>query len=129
MAEAIREVVSSAVLFKLADPRVRDVTVLGVEVTTDLRRATIAVSVMGSPAEQNLAMKGLQSATGFLQSLVAQRLQTRFTPVLNFKRDDSVKKAIAIARAIDDALATDHQASATTDRPSATVDVAAAGPD
>src|SRR5262249_18287034 len=91
MAEAIREVVSSAILFKLADPRIHAVTVLGVEVSGDLRSASIAVSVMGTPAEQEQALKGLKHATGYLQSLVAERLQTRFTPILTFKRDDSVK--------------------------------------
>ena len=110
MAEAIREVVSSAILFKVADPRVRSVTVLGVEVQGDLRRAKVLVSIMGSEADQSLAMKGLQSATGFLQSLVAERLQTRFTPVLTFKRDESVKKSIAMSRLIDEALLADRQA-------------------
>ncbi len=108
MAEAIREVVSSAILFKVADPRVRSVTVLGVEVQGDLRRARISVSIMGSKAEQDLAMKGLEHATGFLQSLVAERLQTRFTPVLTFKRDDSVKKSIAMSRLIDETLLADR---------------------
>src|SRR5512135_1205000 len=94
IAEAIREVVSSAILFEVADPRVRSVTVLRVEVSGDLRNATISVSIMGTEAEQTLAMRGLQHAAGFLQARVAARLQTRFTPVLIFKRDDIVKKSI-----------------------------------
>jgi ribosome-binding factor A len=112
MAEAIREVVSSAILFEMADPRVRAVTVLSVDITGDLRNATVKVSVMGTEAEQNLAMKGLQSGAGFLQSRVAARLQTRFTPVLTFQRDDSVKKSIQMSRLIDDTLAADREAHA-----------------
>jgi ribosome-binding factor A len=112
MAEAIREVVSSAILFEMADPRVRAVTVLRVDLTGDLRNATVSVSIMGSEAEQNLAMKGLQHGAGFLQKRVAARLQTRFTPVLTFQRDDSVKKSIAMSRLIDDALAADREAHA-----------------
>ena len=38
MAEAIREVVATAILFDVADPRVRAVTVLRVEVSGDLRQ-------------------------------------------------------------------------------------------
>jgi ribosome-binding factor A len=110
VAEAIREVVSSAILFEAADPRIRAVTVLGVEVTGDLRSATIAVSVMGTELEQDRAMQGLKHAAGFLQSRVAARLQTRFTPILSFKRDDSVKKSIEMSRLIDEALATDRPA-------------------
>jgi ribosome-binding factor A len=110
MAQAIREVVSNAILFEMADPRVRDVTVLHVDLTEDLRNATVSVSIMGSEAEQQLVMKGLQRGTGFLQSRVAARLQTRFTPVLTFQRDDSVKKSIEMSRLIDDVLAADRQA-------------------
>jgi ribosome-binding factor A len=109
MAEAIREVVSTAVLFEVADPRIRSVTVLRVEVAGDMRHASVFVSVMGTEGEQRTAMQGLQSASGFIQSRVAARLQTRFTPVLTFKRDDSVKKSIAMTKLIDDAIASDRR--------------------
>src|SRR4051812_25426606 len=108
IAEAIREVVSSAILFEVADPRVKSVTVLRVDVAADQRNATVHVSVMGTPGEQELALRGLNHAAGFLQSRVAARLQTRFTPILSFKRDDSVKKSIEISRLIDTALAADR---------------------
>jgi ribosome-binding factor A len=102
MAEAIREVVATAILFEVADPRVQSVTVLRVEVSGDLRQAKVYVSVMGTEAEQKRAFEGLNRAAGFLQARVAARLQTRFTPVLSFKRDDSVKKSIELGRLIDE---------------------------
>jgi ribosome-binding factor A len=111
VAEAIREVVSSAVLFEVADPRIKGVTVLRAEVTGDFRNATVFVSVLGSEAEQKLALRGLQHAAGFVQKKVAARLQTRFTPTLTFKLDDSVKKSIAMSRLIDEAIASDRHAS------------------
>lgn len=109
IAEAIREVVSSAILFEVADPRVRAVTVLRVEVSGDLRSATAFVSVMGNEAEQRTVMNGLRHAAGFLQARVANRLQTRSTPVLAFKFDDSVKKSVEMSRLIEDALASDRR--------------------
>jgi ribosome-binding factor A len=124
MAQAIREVVSSAILFEVADPRVRSVTVLGAEVSGDMRQATVHVSIMGTESEQNLAMRGLQHASGFLQAKVAARLQTRFTPVLAFKRDDSVKKSFEITRLIDETIAADRKLD-----PTAAVDPPAAGED
>ena len=108
LAEAIREVVSAAIHFDVADPRVRAVTVLRVEMSGDLRGATVFVTVMGTESEQRLSMKGLTSASGFLQSRVAARLQTKFTPILTFKRDESVKKSVEIGRAIDEAIASDR---------------------
>jgi ribosome-binding factor A len=126
VAEAIREVVSSAILFEINDPRVKNVTVLRAEVTGDLRNATVYVSVMGTESEQNLALRGLQHAAGYLQSKVAARLQTRFTPTLTFKRDDSVKKSIAISKLIDEALAADRKPGDETDE--AEADEPAEGP-
>lgn len=108
MAEAIREVVSTAILFDVADPRVQGVTVLRVEVSSDLRGATTYISIMGTETQKKLAMTGLHHATGFLQARMASRLQTRFTPVLSFKLDESIKKSVEISRLIDDALAADR---------------------
>jgi ribosome-binding factor A len=112
MAEAIREVVATAILFEVADPRVRSVTVLRVEVSGDLRQAKVYVSVMGTEAEQRRAMEGLTHAAGFLQARVAARLQTRFTPVLSFRADESVKKSIELGRLIDEAVASDQKGEA-----------------
>ncbi len=109
MAEAIREVVANAILFEVSDPRVHAVTVLSVEVTGDLRHATIYVSIMGTEIERKQAFNGLTSAAGFLQSRVAARLQARFTPILSFKHDERVKKSIELGRLIDQAVAADRR--------------------
>ncbi|MBM80837.1 MAG: ribosome-binding factor A [Planctomycetaceae bacterium] len=92
-AQAIRETVSSAILFGLKDPRVKNVTVLSVECSGDLRNAKVYVSVMGDAKTQSLTMHGLNSARGFLQSKVGDRLQTRYTPILKFVLDPSVKRS------------------------------------
>ena len=109
MAEAIREVVATAILFEVADPRVHSVTVLRVEVSGDLRQAKVYVSIMGTEPERKRAIEGLNHATGFLQARVAARLQTRFTPVLSFHSDERVKKLIEIGRLIDQAVASDQK--------------------
>ena len=62
VAEAIREIVSTTVLFHLKDPRVRNVTVLRADVSPDLKYAKIYVSIMGDEKEQALCMHGLHSA-------------------------------------------------------------------
>ena len=109
MAEAIREVVATAILFEVADPRVRAVTVLKVEVSGDLHSAKVFVSIMGTAAERQQAFRGLVHAAGFLQARVAARLQTRFTPVLSFTHDESVKKSVELARLIEEAIASDRR--------------------
>ena len=97
-AQAIREVVSMAILTELKDPRVRDVTVTYVEVSPDMRQAKIHVSIMGNETQQNLVLHGLENSTGFLQSKVAKRIDTRYTPRLAFVLDLGVKKSIEISQ-------------------------------
>jgi ribosome-binding factor A len=103
-AEAIREVVSMAILAELKDPRVRDVTVTHVEVAGDMRQAKIHVSVMGDDTKQRLCLRGLESSAGFLQSKVASRIDTRYTPKLEFVLDQGVKKSIEIAAILNQVL-------------------------
>ena len=104
VAEAIREVVSMAILAELKDPRIQDVTVTYVEVSGDLRHAKVHVSVMGDEAKQQLSLRGLQSAAGFLQSRCASRIETRYTPRIEFLLDQGVKKSIEIAQILDRVL-------------------------
>ena len=103
-AAAIREVVSMAILAELNDPRIRDVTVTYVEVAGDLRRAKVHVSVMGDETKQQLSLRGLRNSAGFLQSKCARRLDTRYTPIIEFELDQGVKKSLEIGRILDDVL-------------------------
>jgi ribosome-binding factor A len=104
VAEAVREVASETILFELRDPRVKAVTVTRAEVSGDLQHAKVYVSVMGTPKEQELCMHGLRHSAGFVQSKLAGRLQTRFTPVIQFVLDQGVKKSIEMTRLINEAL-------------------------
>jgi ribosome-binding factor A len=103
-AEAIREVVAMAILAELNDPRIRDVTVTYVEVSGDLRQAKVHVSVMGDETRQQLSLRGLQSAAGFLQSKCAKRINTRYTPRIEFYLDQGVKNSIEISRILKEVL-------------------------
>jgi ribosome-binding factor A len=105
VAEAVREVASETILYELRDPRVKMVTVTRAEVSGDLQHAKVYVSVMGTPAQQQLTLRGLRHAAGFVQSKLAQRLQTRFTPVIRFVLDQGVKNSIEMTRLINEALA------------------------
>ena len=105
ISEAIREVASETILFELRDPRVKGVTVTRAVVSGDLQKAKIYVSVMGTQKEQDLCMHGLKHSAGYLQSKIAARIQTRYTPTVTFIRDDGVKKSIEMSRLINEALA------------------------
>ena len=93
-----------AILTDIRDPRVSDVTVTYVEVSSDMRQAKVHVSVMGDDAKQRLCLHGLQSSAGYLQGKVSDRIDTRYTPRLKFELDMGVKNSIAIAKMLNDVL-------------------------
>jgi len=93
-----------AILADLKDPRIRDVTVTSVDVSPDMRQAKIHVSVMGDETKQQLSLRGLQNAAGFLQTKVAKRIDTRYTPRLAFVLDLGVKKSIEISQILQSVL-------------------------
>jgi ribosome-binding factor A len=106
-AEAIREVVSMSILTDIKDPRIQDVTVTYVEVSPDMRQARVHVSVMGDDKKAQLSLRGLQNSAGFLQSKVAKRIDTRYTPRLVFVLDLGVKKSIEISQILQSVLPKD----------------------
>lgn len=95
-AEAIREVVATSVLTDIRDPRVRDVTVISVDVSPDMREAKVSVSVMGDDSQKQLSIRGLQNSAGFLQSKIASRLDSRYTPRLTFELNRGQENALAV---------------------------------
>lgn len=103
-AQAIREVVSMAILTDLKDPRVSDVTVTFVEVSADMRLAKVHVSVMGDDTKQNLCLRGLQNSAGYLQSKVGKRIDTRYTPKIEFKLDKGMQHAMMVTRILEEVL-------------------------
>ncbi len=79
----------------IKDPRVAShfVTVIRTEVTPDLKYAKIFYSVIGSKNEeidQKEVRRGLISASGFMRGQIAQRLNLRITPELQFIYDESI---------------------------------------
>ena len=102
VAEVVREVASTTILFEIRDPRVKNVTVTRCEVSADLQHAKVFISVMGSEKAQRDALYGLRNAAGFVQSKLAKRLMTRFLPVIAFVPDEGVKKSIEVARILAD---------------------------
>ena len=98
VAEAIREVVSMAILTELQDPRIANVTVTYVEAAADLRQAKVYVSVRGDETQQRLCLHGLQHAAGYLQQKISQRVDTRYTPKIQFELDMGVKRSVEMGQ-------------------------------
>jgi ribosome-binding factor A len=105
--ESVRQVLAEA-LPELKDPRIGLVTVTGVETASDLRTATVYVSVLGSEKKRTATLRGLDAAHGLLQSQLARQLRLKRTPQLTFEYDPSVERGVRMSRLIDD-LAPDDE--------------------
>ena len=97
VAEAIREGVASFLSGGVKDPRIRGfVTVTAVEVTRDLRHATVFVSVMGDDAARKSTFEGLDSVATHLRSVLGRSLRLHSAPEIVFKADESIARATRI---------------------------------
>lgn len=95
--EAVREEVAAFLARDAKDPRITGlVTVTAVEMTRDLRRAVIYVSVMGTDTERAATMDGLESVAHHLRRRVGRALRLQFAPELAFRLDESVARAARI---------------------------------
>lgn len=99
--EIVREL-SGLLREELKDPRVGFVTIIGCEVSPDLRSARVFASPMGDGRQVAETMRGLQSAAGFLSVELGKRLRMRRTPTLTFLRDDSIARGVRVTHLIDE---------------------------
>ncbi len=89
--EALRQEISRIVHNELKDPRLGFITITKVELTKDLRYAKVYFSVLGEMKDKTLALKGLNSAKGFIKGLIADRIKLRFVPEVAFRIDESLE--------------------------------------
>ena len=85
----------SLIVREVKDPSVGMITVTGAEVSGDLKYAKIFFSAFNGDVKET--MKGLKSASGFIRSQLARRLNLRATPELTFVHDNSVSHGAEIA--------------------------------
>ena len=87
VSDVLRAELSDLLLREIHDPRVKLASVTGVDVTTDLKRAIVRISVLGDDAQREGTIEGLRHARGFLRTELAHRLRLRVTPELVFELD------------------------------------------
>ena len=97
VAEAIREGVATFLADGAKDPRIRGlITVTAVDVTRDLRHATVFVSVMGDDKDVKATFEGLASVALHLRAMLGKSLRLRNAPEIHFKADESIARASRI---------------------------------
>ncbi len=93
----------TAIFRDLKDPRIQGlISIVRVEVTSDLSYCTVYVSAMEGIERAKQAVTGLKSATGFIRHELGERLELRHVPALIFKATDSIEYSANITRVLND---------------------------
>jgi len=89
--EQILKEIALLLLHEVKDPRVKGVTMTGIRMSEDLKRAKVYFSVMGEASEIKTAQAGLESAKGYIKRMISRRLYLRYVPELLFIYDESLE--------------------------------------
>ena len=95
--EVVREVLADE-LERIGDPALGLLTITGVEVTPDLRQATVYYSALipgdsqqnPGDAEHNTA-EALEAARAPLQAAIGRQVRMKYTPLLVFREDPAIR--------------------------------------
>jgi ribosome-binding factor A len=92
--EVVREVLAEE-LERLADTRMGFITVTGVEVTADLRQATVYYSALapakGEAEKADETAESLREASPQLQAAISRQVRMKYTPILVFREDPAMR--------------------------------------
>ena len=91
--EQFRREITAILRRAVRDPRVQDVVVNSVEVTSDLWLARVYVRVGGEDRERQEALEGLEAAANFIRRELAAVLHIRRIPELRFLEDKTAAQA------------------------------------
>ena len=92
-----REVGNMILLGEINDPRVKLVTIVSADVSKDLQHARIKFSVLSDdPNVIKNAIKGMDSARGFVRKTIASRVVLRYIPEFQFIFDKGIQHAAKI---------------------------------
>lgn len=100
--DLMRSEIADLLLRRVKDPRLGFVTVTGVEVSVDLRHATVFVSVLEGGLRLAETLEALDRAAGFIRAELGRRMRMKYTPALVFKLDDTPSRAGRIEAVLDE---------------------------
>ncbi|MBT9131528.1 30S ribosome-binding factor RbfA [candidate division NPL-UPA2 bacterium Unc8] len=100
VAAVIKEEVSRVLEEKVVDSRIGFVTITAVEVSSDLRCATIFVSTYLEEKVKDETIYGLRDGSNYIRRKIGKKLHLRYLPKLTFKIDNSIEKGTRVEDAL-----------------------------
>ena len=102
VAELLRERLALILLFKCADPRLKEVTLTEVEMSPDLRQAKVFY-VTRENVDRDLVQIALDKAQGFIKAEVARENLFRLMPEFVFLPDPGLDRAARLEELLKEA--------------------------
>ncbi|WP_462158688.1 30S ribosome-binding factor RbfA [Pseudoalteromonas sp. GB56] len=111
VAQQIQKEIAVIIQREVKDPRLGMVTVSAVEVSRDLSYAKIFVTVFNQEDESKTkqSMRILNDASGYIRSLLGNRIRARIVPELRFVVDTSLMEGMRISNLVDSVMREDEQ--------------------
>ena len=102
VAELIRRALADIIRDQLPDHGLGLLSITATEVTRDLSRATVFISLLGEEEDQERATKILNEESSALRHELSKTLNLRHTPEIKFRYDLSIERGERLSRLIDD---------------------------
>ncbi|MGZ3640673.1 MAG: 30S ribosome-binding factor RbfA [Candidatus Limnocylindrales bacterium] len=97
----LQEEISAVIARDLHDPRVGFVTITHVDVSADLRHATVWVSLIGQPDERRATLRALTHAMPFVRHRLGA-LRLKRIPELHVRADHAVERGTRVLHILDE---------------------------
>ena len=102
VAELIRRALADIIRDRLPDRGLGLLSITATEVTRDLSRATVFISLLGEEEDQERVTKILNEESSALRHELSRTLNLRHTPEIKFRYDLSIERGARLSRLIDD---------------------------
>lgn len=90
MAVLVKEAIAEIIQNEIRDPRLGFLTITGVEMRMNLRKAKVFFSVFGEEKERKKSEEVLRKAKGFIRHQLARKISLKYIPELEFEIDQLV---------------------------------------
>ncbi len=101
VAELVRRELSQFIIRELTDYGVGIVSITAVDMTRDLRKATVYVTAFDGSHDKKKVISILNESVSVMRKTLASRLELRRVPELKFHYDFSVERGMRLSKMID----------------------------
>ena len=100
LSSLLKNEISNLLLKKINDSRIGFISITEIKISSDLRKAWIYYSQIGSNEKKQETKKGLSSATKFIHSELSKSIRYMAIPKIHFRFDDSLEKGVNLINKI-----------------------------